>query len=133
MIKLISDLGLQFPCQADRLNQHDFAFQDGEHFVGQPSASRKVRFLVGSRQVQPEGQASLGRRRRLQELLQGRAGQEGEDLHQRLVEERLPPEVHEQVHSVTGPGKVSIDGMVFFFFFGFRIFFLLHFFLVLLK
>ena len=132
MIKLISDLGLQFPCQADRLNQHDFAFQDGEHFVGQPSASRKVRFLVGSRQVQPESQASLGRRRRLQELLQGRAGQEGEDLHQRLAEERLPPEVHEQVHSVTGPGKVSIDGM-FSFSSASEFSFLLHFFLVLLK
>ena len=46
------------------------------------------------------GEAALGRRRRLQELLEGGAREEGGKLHQRFAQERVPPKVHEQVHQV---------------------------------
>ena len=71
---------------------------NGEHFEWEPPAQGQVRALLGK--VRPEAQTALGRRRRLQKLLQGRARQKGEDFHQRQPQERLPQKVHGQICQV---------------------------------
>ena len=71
---------------------------NGEHLNREPVDEGEVLGLGG--QVRSPGQAALGRRRGVQELLPGRPREKRGQLHQRLPQERVPQKVHGQVHQV---------------------------------